>query len=218
MIQLQKTTTAPASLATKNKYDGEDVKALLAKDHYDKCYICERQLTTDFQVEHLHSQEHYPDEKYNWENLFFACSYCNGRKSANFDGIVNPTKEAIEEKIVQTLNYDKADFATDDTSEAIQQTIVLLNRIFNGKNAIRKVKEERFFEEFLSKMNNFEKELKNYFYDKGYGNESEKEAADMTAFLKSLINKKLEAIENAAENIMDDLFTFRNSLFSENDN
>ena len=53
MIQLQKTTTAPASLATKNKYDGEDVKALLAKDHYDKCYICERQLTTDFQVEHF---------------------------------------------------------------------------------------------------------------------------------------------------------------------
>ena len=40
----------------------------------------------------------------------------------------------------------------------------------------------------------------------------------MTAFLKSLINKRLEAIENAAENIMDDLFTFRNSLFSENDN
>ena len=163
MIQLQKTTTAPASLATKNKYDGEDVKALLAKDHYDKCYICERQLTTDFQVEHLHSQEHYPDEKYNWENLFFVCSYCNGKKSANFDGIVNPTKEAIEEKIVQTLNYDKADFATDDTSEAIQQTIVLLNRIFNGKNSIRKkIKEENFFKEFLSKMNKFEKAVNDY--------------------------------------------------------
>ena len=36
MIKLQKTTSAPDSLATKNKYDGEDVKALLAKDHYDK--------------------------------------------------------------------------------------------------------------------------------------------------------------------------------------
>lgn len=164
MIQLQKTTTAPASLATKNKYDGEDVKALLAKDHYDKCYICERQLTTDFQVEHLHSQEHYPDEKYNWDNLFFACSYCNGKKSANFDGIVNPTKEAIEEKIVQKLNYrdNKADFIRNDTSKAIEQTIILLKRIFNGKNAIRKVKEERFFEEFLSKMNNFEKAVNDY--------------------------------------------------------
>ena len=164
MIQLQKTTTAPISLGTKNKYDGEDVKALLAKDHYDKCYICERQLTTDFQVEHLHSQEHYPDEKYNWENLFFVCSYCNGKKSANFDGIVNPTKEAIEEKIVQKLNYrdNKADFIRNDTSKAIEQTIILLKRIFNGKNAIRKVREEKFFKEFISKMNNFEKAINDY--------------------------------------------------------
>ena len=159
MIQLQKTTTAPASLANKKRYDGDDVKDLLAKDHYDKCYICERQRTTDFQIEHLHSQEHYPNERYNWENLFFACSYCNGRKSSSFDGIATPTKEAIEEKIVQTLNYNKADFATDDTSEAIQQTVALLNRIFNGKNRMRDFKEERFFEEFLSKMNKFEQAI-----------------------------------------------------------
>ena len=165
MIQLQKTTTAPASLANKKRYDGDDVKDLLAKDHYDKCYICERQRTTDFQIEHLHSQEHYPNERYNWENLFFACSYCNTKKSSHFDGIVNPTNEAIEEKIEQNLNYseNKADFITDDTSEAIQQTIALLNRIFNGKNRMRDFKEERFFEEFLSKMNKFEQAINDYF-------------------------------------------------------
>ncbi|WP_277011123.1 HNH endonuclease [Capnocytophaga granulosa] len=164
MIQLQKTTTAPASLATKNKYDGEDVKALLAKDHYHKCYICERQLTTDFQVEHLHSQKYYPNEKYDWENLFFACSYCNTKKSSHFDGIVNPTKEAIEEKIVQTLNYseNKADFIPNNTSKAIQQTIELLNRIFNGKNRMRDFKEKCFFNEFLSKMNKFEQAVYDY--------------------------------------------------------
>lgn len=163
MIQLQKTTTAPVSLATKNKYDGEDVKALLAKDHYDKCYICERQLTTDFQVEHLHSQKNYPNEKYNWENLFFVCSYCNGKKLANFDGIVNPTKEAIEEKIVQTLNYDKADFATDDTSVAIQQTIKLLNRIFNGKQSnLRDFNEKAFFRDFSIRMSVFEQAVNDY--------------------------------------------------------
>lgn len=162
MIQLQKTTTAPASLTNKKRYDSDDVKDLLAKDHYDKCYICERQRITDFQIEHLHSQEHYPNERYNWENLFFACSYCNGRKSSSFDSIANPTKEAIEEKIVQNLNYNKADFDTNDTSEAIQQTIKLLNRIFNGENRMRNFKEERFFEEFLSKMNNFEKAINDY--------------------------------------------------------
>lgn len=164
MIQLQKTTTAPASLANKKRYDGDDVKELLAKDHYDKCYICERQRTTDFQIEHLHSQEHYPNERYNWENLFFTCSYCNTKKSSHFDDIVNPTKEAIEKKIVQTLNYkdNKADFTTEDSSSAIQQTIALLNRIFNGKNRMRDFKEERFFEEFLSKMNKFEQAINDY--------------------------------------------------------
>ena len=92
------------------------------------------------------------------------CSYCNGKKSANFDGIVNPTKEAIEEKIVQKLNYrdNKADFIRNDTSKAIEQTIILLKRIFNGKNAIRKVREEKFFKEFISKMNNFEKAINDY--------------------------------------------------------
>lgn len=165
MIQLQKTTIAPDSLTTKKRYDGEDVKALLAKDHYDKCYICERQLTTDFQVEHLHSQEHYPDEKYNWDNLFFVCSYCNGKKSANFDGIVNPTKEAIEEKIVQKLNYrdNKADFITNDTSETIQQTIKLLNRIFNGKQSnLRDFNEKAFFRDFSIRMSVFEQAVNDY--------------------------------------------------------
>ena len=166
MIQLQKTTTAPASLTNKKRDDSDDVKDLLAKDHYDKCYICERQRTTDFQIEHLHSQEHYPNERYNWDNLFFACSYCNTKKSSNFDDIVNPTKEAIEEKIVQTLNYseNKAYFIPNDTdtSKAIQQTIELLNRIFNGENRMRNFKEERFFEEFLSKMNKFEQAINDY--------------------------------------------------------
>ena len=164
MIQLQKTTTAPASLATKNKYDGEDVKRQLATDQHQKCYICERKQTTDFQIDHLHSQEHHPEEKYNWENLFFACSYCNTKKSSHFDGIVNPNKEAIEEKIEQTLNYrdNRAVFTTDDTSEAIQQTITLLNRIFNGKDIMRKFKEECFFREFLSKMNKFEQAIYDY--------------------------------------------------------
>ena len=162
MIQLQKTTTAPASLTNKKRDDSDDVKDLLAKDHYDKCYICERQRTTDFHIEHLHSQKNYPNERYNWDNLFFACSYCNTKKSSHFDDIVNPTKEAIEEKIVQTLNYNKADFTTNDTSEAIQQTIELLNRIFNGKNRMRDFKEERFFEEFLRKMNKFKQAINDY--------------------------------------------------------
>jgi len=127
--------------------------------------ICERQRTTDFHIEHLHSQKNYPVERYNWENLFFACSYCNGRKSDKFDGIVNPIKEAIEEKIVQKLNYrdNKADFITNDTSETIQQTIKLLNRIFNGKQSnLRDFNEKAFFRDFSIRMSVFEQAVNDY--------------------------------------------------------
>ena len=64
---------------------------------------------------------------------------------------------------------------------------------------------------------NLEKELEKYFYHKGYESESRKEAANMTAFLKTL-NERLKEIEDTAENLMDDIFTLRNSLFNNKDN
>ena len=64
---------------------------------------------------------------------------------------------------------------------------------------------------------NLEKELEIYFYNKGYGNESRKEAADMVAFLKKMLDKRLKDFEDTAENLMDDIFTFRESLFNNNE-
>ena len=65
---------------------------------------------------------------------------------------------------------------------------------------------------------NLEKELEMYFYNKGLGSESGKEASDLAAFLKTLLNKRLKDIEDVAENIMDDIFTLRNSLFNKGSN
>ena len=123
-------------------------------------------LTTDFQVEHLHSQEHFPEEKYDWHNLFLSCSYCNGKKSNLFDDILNPAQEPIESLITQELDYlnKKAVFKQVGTSAStkVQQTLSLLERIFNGTHKMRKTKEERFFEDFLSKMNAFQKAINNF--------------------------------------------------------
>ena len=166
MIKVFKKTTSPESLSVQKKYDSEEVKQQLIADHQGKCYLCERVLTTDFQVEHLHSQEHFPEEKYDWHNLFLSCSYCNGKKSNLFDNILNPAQEPIESLITQELDYlnKKAVFKQVDTSASteVQQTLSLLERIFNGTHKMRKTKEERFFEDFLSKMNAFQKAINNF--------------------------------------------------------
>lgn len=166
MIKVFKKTTSPESLSVQKKYDSEEVKQQLIADHQGKCYLCERVLTTDFQVEHLHSQEHFPEEKYDWHNLFLSCSYCNGKKSNLFDNILNPAQEPIESLITQELDYlnKKAVFKQAGTSASteVQQTLSLLERIFNGTHKMRKTKEERFFEDFLSKMNAFQKAINNF--------------------------------------------------------
>ena len=77
MIKVKKSDEAPKSLSTTKAYDGEDVKEQLFKDQNEKCYLCERILTTDFEIEHLHSQHNFPDEVQDWNNLFLSCNYCH---------------------------------------------------------------------------------------------------------------------------------------------
>ena len=172
MIKVFKKSTSPESLTAQKKYDSEEVKQQLIADHQGKCYLCERTVTTDFQVEHLHSQEHFPKEKYDWHNLFLSCSYCNGKKSNLFDDILNPAQEPIESLITQELDYlnKKAVFKQVNTpaSTEVQQTLSLLERIFNGTHKMRKIKEERFFEDFLSKMNAFQKAINNFLVTDNY--------------------------------------------------
>lgn len=166
MIKVFKKPTPPESLTAQKRYDSEEVKQQLIADHQGKCYLCERTVTTDFQVEHLHSQEYFPEEKYVWHNLFLSCSYCNSKKSNLFDNILNPAQEPIESLIIQELDYPnkRAVFksANVSLSTEVQQTLSLLERIFNGSHKMRKIKEERFFEDFLSKMNAFQKAINNF--------------------------------------------------------
>ena len=53
MIKIRKNQRVPQSLTTTKKYDGEDVKRQLLSDQDSKCYLCERLLGTDFEIEHF---------------------------------------------------------------------------------------------------------------------------------------------------------------------
>lgn len=167
MISVFKSTEKPLSLITTNKYNGEDVVRQLHEDQHEKCYLCERKCITDYEVEHWHSQNNTPAERNDWNNLFLACRYCNGKKSNLFDDILNPARSDVEEMISQTISYkeNKAVFCSMVESTGVSKTIELLNLIFNGREGCRKLKEKRFFDYFIAEMNKFNKAATDYMMD-----------------------------------------------------
>ena len=169
MIRIKKSLCAPASLSMTKQYDGEDVKKQLMEDQHEKCYICERKLVTDFEIEHFRSESNYPRLIQTWENLFLACSYCNRRKSDSFDNNVNPLTTNVEEEISQRINFlqNKAEFTSSVADMPHTDTIKLLNILYNGKDRVkpRNLKGEKFFNYAKQKVINFMRIINDYMVD-----------------------------------------------------
>lgn len=166
MIKIRKNQRVPQSLITTKKYDGEDVKRQLLSDQDSKCYLCERLLGTDFEIEHFAGRE--GNLINDWNNLLLSCGYCNGKKSNNYNNLLNPLHNNIEEKIQQRLNIStkKVDFYSAESSEEIESLKSLLGSIFNGVGKMRKIKEENFYKYFISKIDYFNELLLQYINDK----------------------------------------------------
>lgn len=157
MIRVYKSPIIPVSLTSTASYNGEDVKQQLLADQHDKCYICERCRDTDFEIEHYKSQYNHPELVQDWNNLFMGCRYCNGKKSNNYDNILNPQNCNIEEEIEQHIVFaqKKAVFSSHVNDQEHTNTVELLNKVYNGSKCVRTIKEERFFEKAISIINNF---------------------------------------------------------------
>ena len=196
MIRVSKSSGIPASLTTTRAYDGEDVKRQLLQDQHDKCYICERVGVTDFEIEHRRSKECCPELRQDWNNLFLSCRYCNGKKLQNFDNTLDPLSANIEDEIEQNIDYEnkKAVFIPKNVTESHSETVKLLDRVFNGTGNLRKIKEERFFEYFLSVMNRFQGLLINYLGDATLDNENA--VRDELAIDKEFLGFKYWVIKN----------------------
>ncbi|MDE7081701.1 MAG: TIGR02646 family protein [Muribaculaceae bacterium] len=174
MIRVYKHNEAPNSLLRHISWTEEDVINRLQADQHGKCYLCERIRFTDFQVEHLKSRSNFPALAYEWSNLFWSCSYCNAKKLASFDNILNPAQQNVEELIHQSFDFPntKAIFST--TAESTEQstaTIKILERLFNGTNRIRTIREQRFYEYAMSKITSFQNMVTDWLNDSSKENE-----------------------------------------------
>ena len=190
MIRVFKSPNVPSSLTTTSRYDGEDVKKQLLSDQHDKCYLCERNRDTDFEIEHHKSEHNYPKLIQDWENLYMGCGYCNRKKSDSFDNTLLPKDVNIEDEIEQCMDLSnkKAVFALKVDDEQHKETEKLLNRIYNGTRIGRNFKEKRFFQQALGVYNRFTDLIK--AYQKNPNPENEKAIRNELSIDKELLGFK----------------------------
>jgi uncharacterized protein (TIGR02646 family) len=193
MIRVFKSETIPDSLSKENckKYDEQDIQKALLEDQHGKCYLCEQSTHKDFQIEHFKAQADFTDSKYNWSNLFLSCGFCNGRKSNKYS-LLEPTSHNIEDHISHALDFanKKVVFAINSSPDEIDyalanDTIQLLNRLFNGKGNIRDVKAQTLYEDLQREINFFLSLLNEY--GKNSNNENRQRIKDCLLISKEFL-------------------------------
>lgn len=163
MVKIERSFPAPSSLAIEaKKISGvctkPDVIERLRSDFHDKCYICEMNGLQDPQVEHLlpHENGKYPDRKYDWNNLFWACGHCNSVKNqAKYYGKImdccvrNPEKDIMflledgQVKVKPLLNED-----------TVVMTAALVSEVFCADNtSLRDYKSDMRLQKLNQEMN-----------------------------------------------------------------
>lgn len=168
MIRVRKREEEPAELSVKG-YACDQVKQALLEDQDDKCYICERKVTTNYEVEHLASQKNNAGEVNEWGNLYISCNYCNNKKKNAFDDIRHPDTYDVEDVIIHGFDAmnEMVLFSTASTEPSVVKTLKLLQRMFNGTNAPkRNLMETRFYNQFKMNYNHFQGVVHDYLAGK----------------------------------------------------
>lgn len=156
MINIIRKETAPDCLKKQTDYNCDDVLEKLKKDFFGKCYICETKLFST-NIEHFKAHKGDKKLKFEWTNLFLACSHCNSIKSTT--EILNCTdpKHDVENWITYKpiqLSENKVEISTKRTDKLSINTVKVLNKVYNGHTKIKKrdgmTIKEHLVEEMLS--------------------------------------------------------------------
>ncbi|MDP9653334.1 UNVERIFIED_ORG: hypothetical protein J2W87_001243 [Pseudomonas putida] len=144
MFNAVRTPGVPASLAAKQRYDGNDVYMELCSIFFDKCYICETKEPHDINVEHFHPHKGDENRKFDWGNLYLACSRCNNIKLAEFDDILDCCDEAADvfraiRHVPPITPYAKAvQLVSMSADSKVELSRQLLERVYNSDHTVNK--------------------------------------------------------------------------------
>lgn len=184
MVNFHKRITPPSALASKKSYTDPDVIKALHEDFKNKCYICGSKGPTSINVEHF--DEHRGDEKkkYDWNNLFYSCGHCNSVKNYTFSKgnsqLLNCTdiNQKVDYWIEYRIKYDKnlkmkvhiqqnAFIFNTRFDSQIKNTIILLDKVFNGSGtALKGIEAANLSKEVEAELNRFKDKLSEYRKEK----------------------------------------------------
>lgn len=176
MIYLPKSQPAPLCLSTEKAkasgtYNCKEVLEKLKDDFKNKCYICENKEPHSINTEHFKPHKGNIDLKFNWNNLFYCCGHCNNNKLARkeFDDILNCTIEKdVDVKIKYYINpfpKEKAIITAIENSSTVNNTVVLLNEVYNGTTELKRIESANIRSKLLSEIRKFQDLLFEYYDD-----------------------------------------------------
>ncbi|MEM9885194.1 MAG: HNH endonuclease [Bacteroidota bacterium] len=193
MVNFVKSQPPPASLAIEKqkpsgRYNLEDVLIKLREDFFNKCYLCEEKFITSINVEHFipHLGRNL-DLKFDWNNLFWACSHCNLTKNTYDQEMLNCTNPEHDvlywisyrlgafpkEELMLEIEFE-SDEETDFDISIVENTVELLKRCYNGTTLHKKMEASNLRQKVLLEIQAFEEKLIDYLFG-GYDEEEEKE-------------------------------------------
>ncbi|MBK9151852.1 MAG: HNH endonuclease [Saprospiraceae bacterium] len=175
MINLKRSLPAPTALAGKSF---EGVKEQLKRMQFDKCYLCERKAPDTSQIEHFIPVNKDISAKFDWNNLFLACSHCNSIKNyvsdsksqnlkllncTDFNNIITDLIEfSCDGKPKEKVVIREVD---EFPSQEVKDTVLLLHSIFNYESDSLSFDAKALTDEVIIEMKKLLDLLHTYEYD-----------------------------------------------------
>ena len=153
-------------------YNTSEVNEALQEMFHEKCYICENNAVTSWQIEHLVPHRGNTDLKFSWDNLFLSCAHCNNIKQDRYDPILDCTKTDVDEKIAfRKIGYfgvkEELTFTPIVHTTEIDNTCRLLIDAYYGSTA-QKIAEAKFIRKSLrDELTKFKNYVRDYVQSSG---------------------------------------------------
>ncbi len=125
-------------------YHEQQTRDLIKDDFLEMCYLCERYVNIDYEIDHFYPQKHFPKKENDWDNLFYICQKCNkirpksinsNKKNEVLNCCVKNESDLIELKIDEStrcVSITSNNFNL-QLSDKVSNTIGLLENIYNNK-------------------------------------------------------------------------------------